>query len=117
LESSASKQIFKVFVVKNASSAAHELNKQSIGTLKMQVFPNPNNGVFGLKFNLLKAEQVTLSITDLNGKIIDREVLKNLPLGENIVTRQLKNIALGSTYFVTLETVSETATVKTIVQE
>jgi len=116
-ESTASKEIFKVFIVKNTLSDAHELNSQSIGTLQMQVFPNPNAGVFGLKFNLLKAEQVTLTITDLSGKIIDREVLNNLFPGENIIKRQLKNIAVGSTYFVTLQTGSEKATLKTIVEE
>jgi hypothetical protein len=116
-ESSASSQIFKVFVVKNAESAAHELNKQSTGTLRMQVFPNPNNGVFGVKFQMPEVVQVWLSISDVNGKIIDRELLKNLFPGENIVTRKLNNIKAGNAYLVTLETETEQATLKTIIQE
>lgn len=116
-ESSASSQIFKVFVVKNAESAVHELNKQSTGTLRMQVFPNPNNGVFGVKFQMPEVVQVWLSISDVNGKIIDRELLKNLFPGENIVTRKLNNVKAGNAYLVTLETETERATLKTIIQE
>jgi len=116
-ESVASSQIFKVFVVKNASSASHELNTQSTGSLQMQVFPNPNNGVFGVKFQLRTSTRVWLSISDLNGKLIDREELKNLFPGENIVTRKLPRINVGNAYFVTLETRTEKATVKTMIQE
>lgn len=116
-ESSASSQIYKVFVLKNAASATHELNKQSTGTLRMQIFPNPNNGVFGVKFQWAKPSRVWLSIADQNGKLIDHEELKNLFPGENIVTRKLKKVTVGSTYFVTLETETEKATLKTVVQE
>jgi hypothetical protein len=104
-------------VVKNAASATHELNKQSTGTLRMQIFPNPNNGVFGVKFQWVKSSRVWLSIADQNGKLIDREELKNLLPGENIVTRKLNKVAVGSAYFVTLETETEKATLKTVVQE
>lgn len=116
-ESVASSQIFKIYVVKNAVSAAHELNGQSIGHLRMLVFPNPNNGVFGVKFHLPQASTVRLSISDNHGKLIDREEIKNLVAGENIVTRKLPAIVSGNTYFVTIETASERATVKTVVHE
>ncbi len=83
----------------------------------MQVFPNPNNGVFGVKFQLPKVTQVWMSISDMNGKIIEREELKGLFPGENIVTRKLPKIAIGNAYLVTLETGAERATVKTVIQE
>ncbi|MBK9338536.1 MAG: hypothetical protein IPM98_19200 [Lewinellaceae bacterium] len=54
VESSTNSTIFKVFVIKNTPSAVHQLNPSSTGTLRMRVFPNPNNGVFGLQFNLEK---------------------------------------------------------------
>lgn len=116
-ESSASSHIYKVFVVKNASSATHDLNAHSIGTLRMQVFPNPNNGVFGVKFQLQKVTRVWMTISDTNGKVIDREELKNLFPGENIVTRKLSKLEIGNAYLLTLETETEKATVKTVVQE
>ncbi len=116
-ESIASSQIYKVFVTKSGASATHELNTQSVGTLHMQVFPNPNNGVFGVKFQLPKVTNVWLSIADANGKILEREALKGLFPGENIVTRKLSNIKAGNFYLVTLETETERATVKTVVEE
>jgi hypothetical protein len=117
VESSGSSMIFKVFVVKNTATAIHNLNPQSVGTLRMRVFPNPNNGVFGIKFNLEKAGSVKLTIGDMTGKIIVQEQVSGLFVGENIITRRLDHIAAGQTYLVTLETGAEKATVKTIVQE
>ncbi len=116
-ESSASSQIFKVFIVKNTSSITHVRNPQSTSTLNMKVFPNPNNGVLSVKFNLPKVTQVNLTIADRTGKIIDREELKNLFPGENLVMRKLTNLVAGHAYFVTLETALEQATLKTIVPE
>jgi len=117
VESSASSTIFKVFVVKNISSAVHNLNPQSVGTLRMRVFPNPNNGVFGIKFNLERPSPVRIVISDTSGQIVDQELLPNLPVGENIVRRKLQQVSAGRTYFVTLETTFERATVKSVVQE
>jgi hypothetical protein len=66
-QSSASSQIFKVFVIKNSTVGIHELNTQSIGTLQMQVYPNPNNGNFIVKFNLRDNSEVKLTINDARG--------------------------------------------------
>lgn len=116
-ESSASSVIFKVSVVKNTATPVHNLNPHSVGTLRIRVFPNPNNGVFGIKFNLEKPGLVWLSIADINGKVIDREQLEGLFQGENIVTRRLVGVSLGQSYLVTLETSTEKVTVKVVVQE
>jgi len=117
VESSASSTIFKVYVVKNAASSVQNLNPHSVGTLRMRVFPNPNNGVFGIKFNLENAGPVQLTILDMTGKTIVQERLSGLFVGENIITRRLDDVAAGQTYLVTLETGAEKATVKTVVQE
>ncbi len=114
-ESVASSQIFKVFVVKNTTTATHELNVQSTGTLQLQVFPNPSRGGFSVKFHLNEAKRAWLSISDRNGKIIDREILTDLEPGENIVTRQLSRTVAGNACYVTLETEMEKATVKAII--
>lgn len=117
VESTASSQIFKVYVVKNGVSGTDEINAQSVGSLHMQIYPNPNNGVFGVKFQLPKVERTWLSISDMNGKLIDREELKGLHLGENIVTRTIPRLATGNAYLVILETETERAVLKTVVQE
>jgi len=88
-QSSASSQIFKVYVIKNSSVGIHELNEQSIGTLKMQVFPNPNDGDFVVKFNLNKIAETKISIYNIDGKKIEERVLANLVVGENTFQRKI----------------------------
>jgi hypothetical protein len=115
-QSSASSQIFKVYVIKNSTTEIHDLNKQSIGTLKVQVFPNPNDGNFIVKFNLSKIAETKISIHSVDGKKIEERVLTHLVLGENTFQRKIKNLDLGGTYILTIETPYEKATQKIIIQ-
>lgn len=115
-QSSANSQIFKVYVIKNSTTEIHDLNKQSIGTLKVQVFPNPNDGNFIVKFNLSKIAETKISIHSVDGKTIEERVLTHLVLGENTFQRKIKNLDLGGTYILTIETPYEKATQKIIIQ-
>lgn len=115
-QSSASSQIFKVIVIKNSTVGIHNLNNQSNGTLKVQVFPNPNDGNFVVKFNLNKISETKITIFGINGKKIEECILTNLVLGENIFQRKIKNLELGGTYILTIETNYEKATQKIIIE-
>ena len=92
------------------------MNEQSIGTLKIQVFPNPNDGNFVVKFNLNKMAETKISIYSIHGKKIEERVLTNLVLGENTFQRKIKNLDLGGTYILTIETPYEKATQKIIIE-
>lgn len=116
IESSASSQIFKVYVVKNNSASIDDLNQQSIGTLKMQVYPNPNIGNFIVKFNLNKISDVKISIQDVSGKLIENTMLINLTSGENTYSKKIKGLIDGGVYFITIETPYEKATQKIIIE-
>ena len=115
-QSSASSQIFKVYIIKNSPVGIHELNKQSTSTLHMQVYPNPNNGNFIVKFNLRKSAEVTISIQDVNGKLIENTLLKNLKVGENTYSKKIEQMINGGIYYVTIDTGYEKATQKIIVK-
>ena len=115
-QSSASSQLFKVFVIKNTPSETHQLNPQSIGTLKMQVYPNPNDGHFIVQFNLIKSAEVKISIFNAEGKVIEERVLSNLPAGDNSFQRKIRNLPSGGVYWVTIETEYEKATQKIILE-
>ena len=84
----------------------------------MKIFPNPGNGVFSVKFNLLRSEaQVTLTISDARGQLIKKETLEHLTAGEHVISRQFPQITVGNTYFVTIQTSDQRATLKTLVQD
>ncbi|MBE0661220.1 MAG: T9SS type A sorting domain-containing protein [Bacteroidales bacterium] len=115
-QSSASSQIFKVYVIKNSSVGIHNLNEQSLGTLKMQVFPNPSDGDFVVKFQLNKITETKISLNRIDGKRIKQRVLTNVVIGENTFQCKIKNLYLGGTYIVTIETPYEKATQKIIIK-
>jgi hypothetical protein len=115
-QSSASSQIFKVYVIKNAVVGIHDLNEQSIGTLKMQVFPNPNNGDFVFKFFLNKMAETKLSIYSLDGKIIEERILNNVQMGENIFQQKIKNPDDTRTFILKVETPYEKAVLKIMIK-
>lgn len=115
-QSSASSQIFKVYVIKNASVGIHHLNEQSIGTLKMQVFPNPNDGNFVVKFNLNRIVETKISIYNMDGKKVEESVLTNLGIGENTFQRKIRNLGLGGAFILTIETPYEKATQKIVIE-
>ncbi|MBP6334381.1 MAG: T9SS type A sorting domain-containing protein [Bacteroidia bacterium] len=116
VESSASSQIFKVYLIRNSTQSIHDLNSQSTGTLKMQVYPNPNDGNFIVKFNLVKKAEVKLSIYDATGKQIENIVLQNLKIGENYFSKKIAGFVDEGVYFVTIESGNETATQKIIIE-
>lgn len=115
-QSAASSRIFKVYVIKNATGGIHDLNEQSTGTLNIQVFPNPNDGNFTVRFHLNQLMETRFSLYNVNGKMIEEGVLSNLVLGENSFHRKIENIESGGTYLLTIETSYEKATQKIIVK-
>ncbi len=115
-QSSASSQIFKVYVIKNTTVGIHDLNEQSIGTLKMQVFPNPNDGNFVVKFNLSKAGEAKITVFNIGGKKIMESKMEQLGEGEHTWQEQVKGLESGGTYILTVETPYEKATQQIIIE-
>lgn len=113
-QSSASSQIFKVLLTNNALTSTDNLNEQSVGSLNVLVYPNPNNGQFLIKYFLKNRSDVSLTIHDVSGKVIDKKVLKNQAVGENIYRSKIKNWGESGTYFLTIQTAYEKATRKII---
>jgi hypothetical protein len=114
--SSATSQIFEVYVIKNAQSSLHNLNEQSIGTLKIMVMPNPNNGNFTAKFQLKENTTVTITLLSFDGKKIDEKLIENIEAGEYIYKNKLDNLENGGVYFLSIETPYEKAIQKIIIE-
>lgn len=117
-QSSANSQIFKVYLTNQTLSiSTHDLNEQSNGSLKMVVYPNPNDGILKVDYQLKETENVKLKIFDLKGRIIESKVLNNQTVGKNSYQQNINTIKQNGIFFVSIETPYETATQKIILNE
>ncbi len=69
-QSQASSQIFKVFLIKNSPTTVHDVNIQSKNGLGMVIYPNPSDENINVSFDLPVASVVTLTIMDVDGKVL-----------------------------------------------
>lgn len=115
-QSSASNLLFKVYVIKDKNVGIDVLNAQSIGTLKMQVFPNPNDGVFKVMFNLERISDVKVTIQSADGKILETQSYPKMLVGEYSFSKNIQGLTNGGTYLVTLETTYENAVQKVVIE-
>jgi hypothetical protein len=115
-QSTASSELLKVYVIKNQDLGIHDLNEQSIGTLKMHVSPNPNGGDFVVLFHLNKIVDTKISLYSMTGEKIEEQTLTNLNLGENTFKRRIASLDQGGTFILTIETPYEKATQKIIIK-
>jgi len=115
-QSTASSQVFKVYLIKNLLSTVHELNAQSNGTLHLQVYPNPNNGILYMKFSLKSPSDVTIHVSDLNGKTLHRILHQNLPAGPTVLKQSIDTLGTGGIFLVSVETKDEKVSQKIIIE-
>ena len=111
-QSSANQQIFKVYIKEASSVSTNQLNPASTSNLNLMIYPNPNDGVLNISFNLVKKENVTLSIYDLKGALLDRVKLPNLSQGVNHFQKKMDKFQNGNVYFISIETATQKATHK-----
>ena len=78
--------------------------------------PNPSDGDFVVKFHLKKIAETKISLFSIDGKKIEERILNNLQIGENTFQRKIKNLDLGGTYILTIETAYEKAAQKIIIE-
>jgi len=114
--SEASSQLFKINLIKNNTSAIDNINKQSTGTLKLMVYPNPNDGHMIIEYQLIQSSDVKISLYNGNGKIIEEKILKNQPIGKHTIIKNITNLSTGGVYFLTIKSKYETAKQKIIVE-
>jgi hypothetical protein len=81
---------------KAAYSKAIYLQGDKVSKLEMvNLYPNPAKNVVNLSLNLPKADQVTLVITDITGKIISTQK-QWLVTGNNMVTCSIQQLSQGT---------------------
>lgn len=108
--SSASSEIFKVYLIKKSTVNIPKLRNETLNTLKMQVYPSPNDGNFIVKFNLKTQSEVIIKIYNTKGQLIDSITLNDLQTGENSYTNKQDKMVNGGVYYITIATSYETMT-------
>lgn len=114
-QSNANNLIFEVYIKKPKPLSVDDLNDASVSLLNLMIYPNPNDGVLNVSFNLTKDEDVTIAILDAKGALVDKVLLKGLSPGKNQYSKNISNLTDGSVYFISLETSTEKATHKLII--
>lgn len=116
IQSSASSQIFKVYIKRNKETSIDEFNTSSISKSNLRIYPNPNKSVLNISYSLIKPDDVKISILDLNGKIIERIILKNQSKGENKYSKNMDNLE-SNVYLIHFETSVEKIVQKLILED
>lgn len=113
--SSASSQIFKVYIIKSQNTSLDQLNVQSVSSLHMLIAPQPNGGDFFLGFSLSKASKVTVRILNEQGQLLESQELQGLQAGEQRLEIKLKKALSTGVYLVQLITPYEQSTQKLVI--
>lgn len=116
-QSTASSEIFKVFLLKSAVTGIHQVNPHSISTLKTLLYPNPNNGKFLLEFNLVRPSQVTATIHSVAGQLVETVKLGHNQHGMQYYTIDLVNRLVPGHYLIKLKTDYEESVQRLVVRE
>lgn len=114
-QSSASSLIFKVRLIKNSTVGFDELNPQSTDDFMMQVFPNPNEGEFIVRFHIKHQKQVQIAIYNLSGQLLEKDVLSDLNEGQHQHCIHLANLTNGGTFMVVIQSGNKKAVQKVII--
>lgn len=115
-QSIANSQIFKVYFTTNAALGIHDLNEHSKSTLKIRVYPNPNEGNFTVSYILTKNTDLRYTLFTVDGKKIEEKIFSEMPPGENTFEQDIIDLNSEGTYLITLETNYEKFTQKIIIK-
>ena len=115
-QSASSANIYKVTLHRNALTGIDHLNSQSMGTIKLMVYPNPNTGIFIAQYHLIKPTDVKITLSNVKGKIIDEQILINQQIGAQVFERKIKHLENGGVYFIKIETAYENAFQKIVIE-
>ncbi len=115
-QSIANSQIFKVYFTTNTSLGIHDLNEHSKSTLKIRVYPNPNEGNFTVSYILTKNTDLRYTLLTVDGKKIEEKIFSEMPPGEYTFEQDIIDLNSEGTYLITLETNYEKFTQKIIIK-
>ena len=88
--------------------------KEIEARLEFQMFPNPTSDVVNLKYNLLEESDITISITDIDGKTVIAGKKSKQAIGQYKSETDISQLKNG-TYFLSVKINSETINNKFVI--
>ncbi len=92
-----------IIIQKDKTELKREIiTDEGVGKLELQeidLYPNPNNGTFTLTFSASKQSPISISITDVNGKEVIRDEIRNF---DGKYTGEFKLEGAPGVYFVNI---------------
>lgn len=111
----ATNQIFKVYLVQGTATGMDRPNAQSTGSLQMQLGPNPGNGKVIVHFSLITGGPVRIDLLDESGKLIGEEDILELEAGRHSHQLNLGDRLVAGAYLVRVSTAQEVATQRIVI--
>nr|MBP9797359.1 T9SS type A sorting domain-containing protein [Chitinophagales bacterium] len=90
--------------------------EHSKSTLKIRVYPNPNEGNFTVSYILTKNTDLRYTLFTVDGKKIEEKIFSEMPPGEYTFEQDIIDLNSEGTYLITLETNYEKFTQKIIIK-
>lgn len=107
-QSSASSNIYKVYLVRGTGSFTGETSQNFTN---LTVYPNPVTGVLNVSFSVQNYSEAEVSVLDEMGRIVMEDTLGRLVPGNHSYRKNLENFPQG-TYLLKLGSGSESVTVR-----
>ncbi len=85
-------------------------------TLSIQIYPNPSSEDFNVLFNIERAGDITMTVSDLSGRTLLRRVNQNLPVGHQQFIISANELSGPGIYFLTVQSGLGIMTQRIIVQ-
>ncbi len=115
-QSSASSQVFKVYLSNQSILSVDKINESSVSTLKMSVYPNPSDGLLNIKYNLNKVDDISITISEITGAKVETILLRSQSAGKHTYIKRFSSLSKEKMYFITLESSTEKHTQKLILK-
>lgn len=82
---------------------------------ELKLSPNPASNAFNYNVSLEKAGNVKITIYDLNGRLIIRDIIRDLEAGSHTLTQSVRELE-GGVYMVNIETENTSRTARLMVE-
>lgn len=96
------------------SSVPTSIREQKINSAFVSVYPNPFHGTFNMNIDVYKAGDLSVSLYDLTGKVIETKTVQQVAAG--VFTYAPSSVLPQGMYFVKVQTGSQHQTIKVIAE-